>query len=264
MHPFKERLLRKLRIISLAVAGLLAVTAIAVAAQVNTYTVKGGVSPTKIGTKAKPTPVSLKFDYTVGEATGKRPALIDQYDIFFENGQVNTSYFPKCTAATIDAAQSDSGCPKGSLMGQGNVENATGATSNESDRSLSCHLDLKIYNAGNQHAALYLHGEQSSDPAKNCPLALDKAIDAKFVKRATGTSMVFTVDPTLLHPAPGFDNAVVQVKSNIRRATVTKAGKKRGFFESAGKCRGGKSAIKVTFHQVDGTSKTVQTTGKCT
>ena len=66
---------------------------------------------------------------------------------------------------------------------------------------------------------------------------------------------MFKVDQTLLHPAPGFDNAVVKVESTIRKAVVKKVkGKKRGFFESAGKCRKKKSAIKVTFHQVDGSS----------
>ncbi|MCW2783299.1 MAG: hypothetical protein JWR35_3748 [Marmoricola sp.] len=258
--------MRKLRIVCLAVAGLLALTAIAFAAQTNTYTVSGGVKPTKIGTKKKPTPVLLNFDYTVGEQAGQRPALINQYDIFFENGQVNTAFFPSCPAAKIDQDQTDANCAKGSLMGSGNVENAAGPTSDPSNKALSCHLDLKIYNAGKQHAALYLKGGPN-DPrgaAKSCPLEVNKAIDATFVKRATGTSLVFDVDETLLHPAPGFDNAVIQVNSTIRKATVKKAGKTRGFFESAGKCRNGKSGIKVTFRQVDGTKATVSTAGKCT
>ncbi|MFL5846739.1 MAG: hypothetical protein ACJ762_18810 [Solirubrobacteraceae bacterium] len=260
--------MRKLRIVCLAVAGIMVFTAIALAAQENTYTVSGGVKPTKIGTKKKPTPVSLDFDYTVGEKSGKRPALIDQYDIFFENGQVNTKYFPVCSAAKIDQDQTDANCPKGSLMGQGNVENNAGQTANEADKpdALKCHLDLKIYNAGNQHAALYLKGGPADPrgPAKSCPLDVNKAIDATFVKRATGTSLVFDVDETLLHPAPGIDNAVVQVNSTIRKATKKVKGKTRGFFESAGKCRNGKSGIKVTFRQVDGSKQTVSTTGKCT
>lgn len=251
------------KIIALAAAGLLAVAAIAVAAQENVYTVSGGVSPTKVGTKTKPIPVSLNFNYTVDEKTGKRPALINQYDIFFENGQVNTSFFPKCTAAKIDQDGTDASCPKGSLMGSGSVQNATGATSDENDRSLSCYLDLRIYNSGNQRAALFLSGGPSNDPAKNCPLAVAKAIDAKFVKRATGTSLVFKVDEFLLHPAPGFDNAVIDVRSNIRKATKKVKGKTRGFFESAGKCRNGKSAIKVEFTQVSGTKTTVTSSAKC-
>ena len=256
--------MRKLRIISLAIAGIMALTAVvAFATQTNTYTVKGSVSPNKVGTKTKPTPVLLKFGYTVSEQSGKRPALIDQYDIFFENGQVNTKLFPKCSAASIDAAQSDAACPKGSLVGSGNVENKAGATSDESANTISCHLDLKLYNEGNQHMALYLHGAPNSDPAKNCPLSIDKAIDARFIKRTRGTSLVFNVDQTLLHPAPGFDNAVVNVNSTVNKLTKTVAGKKRGFFESAGKCRNHKSAIKVTFRQVSGTKSTVTSTAAC-
>jgi hypothetical protein len=244
----------------------MAFTAIAFAVQENTYTVTGGVVPSKVGTKKKPTPVLLNFDYTVAEKSGKRPALIDQYDIFFENGQVNTSFFPVCSQAKIDQDQTDANCPKGSLMGTGNVENKAGSTADENSQPLSCHLDLKIYNAGKQHAALYLKGGPN-DPRgadKSCPLDVNKAIDATFVKRATGTSLVFNVDQTLLHPTTGFDNAVVQVKSTIRKATKKVKGKTRGFFESAGKCRNHKSAIKVTFHQVNGTSQTVSSTAKCT
>jgi hypothetical protein len=245
--------LRKLRIISLAVAGLMVFAAVAFALQENTYTVQGSVSPLKTGTKKKPKPVSLGFGYKVAEKSGKRPALIKKYSIHFAGLQVNTNFFKGCSAAKIDAAQSDAGCPKGSLMGTGAVENATGSTNNEADRSLSCHLDLKLYNSRNNKAAIYLHGEQSSDPAKNCPLAVDKAIDATFVRNSTGTALQFTVDETLLHPAPGFDNAVVLVKSSVRRATTTVKGKTRGWFESWGRCINKKRAITVTFTPANGT-----------
>src|SRR5690349_13201283 len=115
----QERTLRKLRIIVLAVAGLMAFATVAFALQENAYTVQGAVSPTKSGTKKAPKAVSLNFGYTVGEKTGKRPALIKKYDINFAGLQVNTNLFKGCTAAKIDAAQSDKGCPKGSLMGTG-------------------------------------------------------------------------------------------------------------------------------------------------
>jgi hypothetical protein len=255
--------LRKFRILAVAIAGLMAFAAIAFAAQENTYTVEGSVTPSKVGTKKKPTPVQLKFGYTVSEKSGKRPGLINQYDIFFENGQVNTKVAKVCTAAQIDAAQSDAGCPKGSLVGTGNVENQAGATTDETANTITCHLDLRIHNGGNNHLTLYLHGGPDSDPAKNCPLAVDKAIDARFVKRSNGTSLVFEVDDTLLHPAPGFDNAVVDVNSTINKITKKIGGKTRGFFESAGKCKGGKSQVKVTFRQVSGAKQDVSNTMKC-
>jgi hypothetical protein len=259
--------LRKLRIITLAVAGLLAMSAIAyAAAQENTYTVTSDVTPHKPGTKAKPVPATVSFGYTVGEKNGNRPALIDQYDINIGGMQENSTLFPACTAAKIDADQSDVNCPKGSLMGTGNVENQTGSTSDTSQHSITCHLDLKFYNAGKHHAALYLHGApNSADPAKNCPLTVDKAIDAKFVKKGGGTSIVFSVDQTLLHPITGFDNAVVLVDSKINasKKTVKKAGVKHSFFESVGGCKSHKRTVSVAFHQVDGTTAKVKTTSKC-
>lgn len=258
------------KIIALAVAGVLAVVAsMAFAAQTNTYTVTGKVTPVKVS-KKKATPVQLYFGYTVAEKSGNRPALIDQYDIFFENGQTNAGLFPKCTAAQIDAAQSDAGCPKGSLMGTGNVENKAGATSDETSQAVNCHLDLRLHNGGVvngvQHFALYLHGAPNSDPAKNCPLAVDKAIDARFIKRRNGTSLVFDVDDTLLHPTTGFDNAVVFVESTVNKVTKKVDGKTRGFFESKGKCGSDKkSEISVTFRQAnDGSKQTVKSTTTCT
>jgi hypothetical protein len=245
--------LRKLRIITLAVAGLMAFAAVAFALQENTYKVTGSVSPLKSGTKKHPKPVALKFGYTVAEKSGNRPALIKKYSIHFAGIQVNTNFFKGCSAAKIDAAQSDAGCPKGSLMGTGSVENATGSSADETDRKLSCHLDLKLYTSRNNKAAIYLHGEQSSDPAKNCPLAIDKAIDATFVRNTTGTALQFSVDETLLHPAPGFDNAVVLVNSSVRRATTTVKGKTRGWFETWGRCVNKKRAITVTFTPNNGT-----------
>ena len=258
------------KITALAVAGTLAVVAsMAFAAQTNTYTVEGNVTPVKVGTKAKPTPVELFFGYTVAEVDGKRPALIDQYEIFFENGQTNAGLFPKCTAASIDAAQSDSHCPKGSLMGTGIVQNKAGSSTDETSQAVTCNLTLRLHNGGvegkRQFFTLYLHGAPDPDPAKNCPLALDKAIKAEFVKKRNGTALVFKVDDTLLNPAPGFDNAVVNVESTVNKVTKKVKGKTRGFFESAGKCGTDKtSEINVTFRQRnDGKKSTVKSTTKC-
>lgn len=260
--------MRKFRIVALAVAGLMSLAAVAFATgvQENTYTVSGAVTPTKSGTKKRPKPVALSFGYTVAEKSGRRPALIKKYNIKFAGLQVNTNYFPGCSAAKIDAAQSDSVCPRGALMGTGRVENKTGSTSNDTDTSLACHLDLKLYNSRNNKAAIYLSGApNSANPAESCPLAIDKAIDASFVRTATGTSLQFTVDETLLHPAPGFDNAVVLVKSTVRKATVRRRGKIRGWFESWGRCINNRRGLTVTFTPENGQpSATSQKLVPCT
>ena len=254
--------MRKLRIIAVAVVGVLAMAAVAFGSSNNLYTVSASLSPTKAGTAKKPVPVQLSFGYTVASKTaGNRPDLINKYDINFGGGQVNTNIIPGCSAATITNNQSDASCPKGSLVGTGNVENLAGPSSDPSPGSqLKCHLDLKIYNSRKNHAALYLHGAPPT-----CPLALDTAIDAKYVKKGGGTSLIFTVPDTLLHPSlPTFDNSVVQVKSVIKKITKKVKGKTRGYFESAGGCVKGKRKVKVTFGTPSGASDTVTNTAKCT
>src|SRR5947199_411065 len=95
----------------------------AFAAQVNTYSVTASTSPTRAGTKAKPVPVSIKFNYQVGEQSGQEPAAVKRYKIsFYGIRSVNGALFKKCSAAKIAAAgNDDSGCPKGSQVGSGTV-----------------------------------------------------------------------------------------------------------------------------------------------
>lgn len=259
------------KLIMLTVAGLLAFTAVAYALQENEYTVRGSVAPTDSGTPKAPKPSSLKFGFTVSEKSGKRPALIKKYSIKFAGMQVNTNFFKACTAAKLDAEQSDANCPKGSLMGTGDVENLAGSSSDENARSLTCHLDLKLYNSGNNKAAIYLVGGPNDPrgPAKSCPLEVNKAIDATFVRTRNGgvvnTALEFTVDEFLLHPAPGFDNAVAVVDTSVRKATVRKNGKTRGWFESVGACLNKKRAITVTFTPENGQpAQKAQSLAACT
>lgn len=246
------------KLIMLTVAGLLALTAVAFALQENQYTVTGSVSPIDSGTAKAPKPSGLKFGYTVTEKDGKRPGLIKKYSIKFAGMQVNTNFFKGCSAAKLDQDQTDANCPKGSLMGTGNVENEAGPSNDETNRSLACHLDLKLYNARNNKAAIYLVGGPNDPrgPDKSCPLTVNKAIDANFVRTRSGgvvsTALEFSVDETLLRPAPGFDNAVVKVDSSVRKATTRVKGKLRGWFETVGGCVNKKRAITVTFTPENG------------
>ena len=256
------------KLIMLTVAGLLAFTAVAFALQENEYSVTGAVLPKDSGTKKAPKPSSIKFGYKVQEKDGKRPGLIKKYDIQFAGMQVNTNFFPGCSADRIDSEQTDVNCPKGSLLGEGNVENIAGPSNDEANTATKCHLELKVYNARNNKAALYLTGGPSpagpSDP-DHCPLTIAKAIEANFVRSPVGVSLQFTVDETLLHPVGGFDNAVVDVNSFLPKKTKKVKGKTRGYFESIGRCKNKKRAITVTFTPENGTpSQTAQRLTPCT
>jgi hypothetical protein len=249
--------LRKPLIAVLTGALVLAFATVAFAAVTNTYTVTATVSTTKAGSKSKPVPVGLKFNYQVGEEAGQRPSVITGYSILFTGIATHGEDFPKCTAAQINAAGSDSSCPSGSSVGSGNVENIAGATNNPADKSQQCHLALTLYNGGKGKLALYLAGGPPT-----CPLSISQAIDAKYAKKGGGSALEFTVPPTLGHPIANFDNAVVTVASSVKKLVSKKD--KHGYFESVGGCKGGKRIISVTFTPESGSPATTTTTAKCT
>jgi hypothetical protein len=253
--------MRKVRIVGIAVCVCLVAAAVAFAAgQTNTYTVTGKVLPTRAGTAKKPVPVSVNFDYTVGEQNNLRPSPVKTYNILFDGLKVNGARFPKCTASSINSAGSNAGCSSKAAMGKGNVENITGPSNDNTNKALTCHLDLTVYNGGAGKAALYLKGGPN-DPrgaAFSCPIAVSQAIDANYIKSTKGTSLRFNVQGALLHPASGLDNAVVQVKSTIRKATTRYKGKTVGYYESIGGCKAKRRNITVTFVAEDGVTGKAQ------
>lgn len=228
--------------------------------QVNVYTVHGDVSPNKVGTKHKPVAVGLVFDYTMREKSGLRPNPVRTYTIAFYGGHENTTLFPGCPAAKINAARSDAGCPKGSLVGKGSLTAVAGATSDPTDTSIRCVLPAKIYNGGKGHASLYL---KVAPP--DCPVSINQAIDMRYVNAfgGKGRGLRFSVPDNLLHPIPGLEDAVVDVKTTLPRKTVKVHGRTRGYFESTEPCLKGKRMVSVTFTTVAGQRTTLSDSKAC-
>jgi hypothetical protein len=251
-----------MRRIAVALGAVLALAVAAVAygqAQQNTYTVTGSTSPTKAGSAKKPVPVGVKFGYQVGEASGNRPSPVKRYSIRFAGLRANTDVFPTCSTATLDR-KGPSACPKGAIVGEGFIENATGAKDNPNDRSIQCNARLWVVNGGKGRANIYVKGSPgASNPREKCAIELAAPIPAKFVKRGNAQALEFDVPQSLLHPLPTLDNAVVNVTSTIKR--VTRRGK--GFFESVGGCKGGKRDISVVFTPESGSQKTASTKASC-
>jgi hypothetical protein len=258
--------MRKIAVLVTALVAVLSVAAVAFAAQVNSYTVTASGSPTKAGTKKKPVAQSVNFNYTIGELSGQRPAIVSRYSIKFSGLRTNGKYFKTCTASKINAAGSDAVCSKAAKVGSGSVENKAGRTDTPSDTSIPCHLDLTLYNAGQGKLTLFLAGGPTKP--NPCAIALSVAIPGTFTPVSGGVALRFSVPSSLLHPIPGIDNAVVQVTSSLPRKTFTLRRKhhrarKIGFFESVGGCKAGKRPVAVTFTQEDGTVGTKTTSAAC-
>jgi hypothetical protein len=245
--------LRKKHLLTLvaSVTALLVLAAVALAQQ-NVYTVSGTVPSG--GTKAKPKPIGLKFGYTVGEAAGNLSSPVTTYKITFQGLKADTTVpKTKCTAASINAATNDSGCPASAKVGSGMVKALVGTAGQPTDPNAKCDLNLTIYNAGSKHLTLYLAG----DPP-NCIAHIAQAIDAPLTANATGSSLSFTVPPSLLHPVTGLDVAVTSVQSTIKK--ISKG--KKGFFSSFG-CKGQRK-VSVEFTAENGQVGSAEsTTGKC-
>src|SRR3954462_1565237 len=227
-------------VFSVVAVAVLAVAAVAYAqTQQNTYKVQGSTAPKgKAGSKSKPVPASVKFSYQVDEKHGLQPSAIDRYKIsFYGVRSVNGDKFPKCTADQISqAGNNDSGCPKGSLVGTGTIDNFVYPDSDPSGAQggFKCAKKLNIYNSGKGKGALFVYG----DPNACGGVGALPAFPISYVKGAGGgTALQFDVPATVLHPISGLSVAVTSVQSTINLLHVKKGGKTYNYYESV-KCNG--------------------------
>jgi len=253
--------MRKVAALIAALVAVLAVAAVAYAqAQNNTYKVQASITPTKKGSKKKPTPVSVKFNYTVDEASGLQPAAVKTYKIEFYGVRNRGGTFPKCTFQQISQAQGGDNCPAGSKIGSGVVQSTVYTTGNPSDpNSFPCTKQLAVYNSGENKGVLLLSG-----PGNQCAgVSQPFIIDASYKPGAGGgEALEFTVPPTVLHPIPQLTVAVRNVQSTIKLMRKTVKKKKIGVYESVG-CLGSSRPVKVTFTQEDGKTGSASTTSRC-
>jgi hypothetical protein len=181
---------------TVAVAGLALAATVAFAA--NTYLVQASVTPSGKGTKAKPNPVGVKFNYQVNDSAGGKPAAVKTYKIEFYGVKSNGKRFPACSTAKIQAAQSGADCPAGSKVGSGQVQSKVYQDADPNDPGQDCLKQLAVYNSGENLATLVLTG-----PGDQCiGVAQPFIIPAKFVAGGAGgaEALSFDVPPTVLHP----------------------------------------------------------------
>ncbi len=257
--------MRKFWVAGVAAMLALALTAVAIAqnAVENQYEVIGSTNPPKAGSKKKPVPISISFDYNVTEREGRRPTPVKKYSIQFQGTQVNTNFFKKCSDSTIES-EGPEGCDSKSIVGTGFIENETGDRNDPNNRSIKCNAGLFVINEGNNDATIYVRGTQTStDPRTRCDINLNAPIAAEFVTRGNTTALEFEVPDSLLHPLPTLSNAVKRVDSNVKKLTVRRKGKTRGFFEAVGGCKNGKRNITVVFTPEEGTQKSDQYAANC-
>jgi hypothetical protein len=266
--------MRKLLIAAVAALAALAVAGLAYAA--NVYTVDGSSRPAGKGTKAKPLPKSLDFDYTVAdEIPANRGIPVKSYFIGAEGLVTYPEVFPSCSGGSSganapDLAAAQRACRR-ARVGGGIIKALVGSRNTPTD-SANCVLNLNLYNlkpgnygefgrvGRNGGLAIRIDGDPPPPPSIDdqfkgqCLAAQHASILATYhtvkIKGVTSDELRFTVPPELLHPAQGLDVTVRQVASEVLKKTAKKRikGVRRtvGFYSAVG-CKGRTRSIQVTF-----------------
>jgi hypothetical protein len=245
--------MRKMRLLALAVIAVLGLSAVAYAQSGgNEYTVDGSVQKDG-GSKKKPKASGYKFAFTIKAPGDTIPKVVKTFNISIEGTRVNTKVAPACSAQAMDQAQSDAGCPKGSLIGTGTIGDAVGTSGNPFSSAVYCDLPVKIYNSGNNKAALWI---KTGPP--NCLAAVAQSVPATWKNSSKGSALIFTVPEGLRHQL-GLDLAVTSASTSFKKITKKIKGKTVGYFESIG-CKDKKRDITATFTDEAGASQTVKKT----
>ena len=210
--------MRKLALVGAGLAVALALPTSALAAQQNTYKVTSSVTP-----KGKASgPATVKFGFSVSEASGLQPSAVKRYTIGFGGLKVNSKAFKTCSASQMQG--SDTACSSKALLGSGKIDNFVYADSDPSgvNGGFTCAKDIRIWNAGAGKAVLFVGG----DPNKCGGVGNLAPIPAKFVKFGNGQALQFEVPATVLHPIPGLTVAIRSVKTTLKKGAFQAVAKK--------------------------------------
>jgi hypothetical protein len=267
--------LRRIVVVATALAVLIgAVSAYAATSGFNSYTAHLKFSPNKAGSAKAPVPGGFTQKYVADGTGGNRTAPLTDIKTKVYGLVYDGKDFPTCSLATIQAAKSDTGCPKGALVATGSITATLGPvtdTSASSPQNAPCNPLLHVWNAG-QGKVVYFFVDQG--PGHLCA---GGAVPTGFVGPFPGT--IKTVGKTLVMdtPIPPYVSfPLTGVAGSLTGETLTwkkvtkklKNGKTVAFGASIG-CKNGKRPYSVTFTAENGPGGQVQSgavTGsqKCT
>ena len=243
-------MLRRVTLLALAVVAVVAIPASSAFAVNSPQQFSASVTPNKGGTKAKPTPVTLKVRPYFGDisADAAAPFATQTANVFFPAESVfNGKYFPSCANAKVLSAANS--CPANSKVGSGTAAGvALGLTEN---------LKVTIYNGpGGNKVELLVDGTS--------PLAIHSVIEGKLSKVTGkyGLKLSVPIPPDLQQPAPGAIATLTDFNTTLPVKFVKKGKKKIPYLGASG-CATGKWNFGYTGLYTAGTSQTVNVTEPC-
>jgi hypothetical protein len=215
----------------------------------------------KTGSKKKPAPFLGSWGYTVTDGSNRPPTGYGSR-FSFEGVKWDGKGLPTCTAQEIDIAQSDSVCPKGSLIVETTALEALAGPELDPSSYFACRgKTLRVYNSGPTTAAAIVVG-----PGDQCAgLEYTPPYEWKLSTKNGTTEVAAILPETVVHPLPGIASTgtVATYQFINQKAKVGKGKKKKTkYYFSSTKCKGERD-FKTEILDEEGSHEFELTVGKC-
>jgi hypothetical protein len=249
-------------IIGAAAAAVLAVAGVAYAAAFNNYSAKLTFSPSKAGSKSKPSSLGHTEKLSAQGLEGNRAAPLVDIKTTIYGIRSNAGNFPTCSASKITSnpAKWDKVCPKKSLVATAPVHALLGPSKDLKAKGTSCNPFLNVYNGGKGKLVFFF-----TESKKYVCGGLQTGSSAPYIGhvKQVGNNLVTDVPlpPDVSTQAGHIAGAYASLISEVltyKNLTTKVKGKKVGFQESFA-CKNGKRPWVVQFTAVrNGVKETPQ------
>jgi hypothetical protein len=262
--------LRRIVVVATALAVLITAVSAYAAGGFNTYSATVKASPNKAGSGKAPAPLAFTEHYVASGTNGNRTApLTDIKSKVY--GIKNTSKgFPTCSLAKIQAAKSDTVCPKGSLVATGSITAILGPTTDQSSanpQQLPCDPLLHAYNGGAGKVVYFFVDQAPDHTCAGGAITTGTVGPFQGTAKTVGKNLVInTPIPSFVSfPLPGIEGSLTSETLHWLKLTKKSGGKTVAFNASVG-CKSGKRPYSHTFtaeQNGQSQSATVSGTQKC-
>jgi hypothetical protein len=243
--------MRKIVIIGTAALVVLG-GATSASAMVNTYNATFSTSPSKAGKPKSPAPVGINEGVSANGTNGNRTAPIIEFKTKIYGISYDAKDFPTCTASKISSMKSDTGCPKGALVGTGWLNGLVGQTNDPTAPGTACNPIAHLWNGGPGKLVLW---EITQAPDHTCagivtgsapPIVTSIGVQGKYL---TTDLKIPAYASTKVANVEGIESSLVRFQLNYRKLTRKVHGKTVAFQASVG-CKGGKRPYSTTYTAV--------------
>jgi hypothetical protein len=223
------------------------------------HTVKSQALKNKAGSKKHPAPFLANWRYDLTQPQGVRGPAPITWSWKWDGVKMDGSHHPVCTADMIDEGQTDTVCPKGSLVATTTFAAKLGPEGDPVNNVECVGKSTNVFNGGKNVQVWSIVG-----PPEGCAgvgYIPPFPVTFKTKKRTTTATLVFPSNVT--HPLPGIEGGLTfeDVKPVAKNNTVKK-GKKSYSYMSSTSCKGNRM-FRFTIVDSEGTHKVNTSAGKC-